>query len=250
MLTIQNTPNLAGISISGDYLDLDSLYMSLFTIVGKEGEYDIYKGARLRVLGIMYDIRHAFQGDREFDFVPNGMDAGRMKLIGMITPEKNLYYKTNVYYPEALFAVIALNDFILLYGKKRTKSASSSLLDKENLWDAHIASARLFQSLVIACLKESLTEPSFKRSMNLMHKDYTFTDRYTTQYLDMLNIRYLKMENREERAKNLSMIVKRIMEKGKEYREMELEVREMAIAHGCSAEDISLSWDYPEEIEW
>lgn len=71
MLTLHNIPNLAGIEISGDYLDLDTLYLALHTIVGDEGEYGDYEGARLRVLGVMYDIRHAFQGVREFEFVRN-----------------------------------------------------------------------------------------------------------------------------------------------------------------------------------
>jgi len=148
MLTLRNTPNLRGIEISGDYLDLDTLYMSLLTIVGDEGEYGNYEGARLRILGVQYDIRHAFQGDREFEFVRNGMDVDRMKLLEMITPEKNLYFKCQVYYPEALFVTLALNDFIRLYAKKQVKSAPFPLLDKKNLWDAHIATARLFQSLV------------------------------------------------------------------------------------------------------
>jgi hypothetical protein len=39
MLTLRNTPNLAGIEICGDYKDLDTLYMALLTIVGDEGEY-------------------------------------------------------------------------------------------------------------------------------------------------------------------------------------------------------------------
>ncbi|GMA64172.1 hypothetical protein NZD89_02315 [Alicyclobacillus fastidiosus] len=250
MLTITNTPNLTGLSISGDYIDLDTLYMALFMIVGDEGEYGDYEGARLRVLGVMYDIRHAFQGEREFEFVRNGMDEDRMKLLEMITPEKNLYYKCQVYYPEALFVTMAINDFIRLYAKKQAKSAPFPLVDKKNLWDAHIATARLFQSLIANCLKEIVTEASFKRIMNLLNKDYTWTDGYTTQYLDLLNIRYLNFEDKEERAKALSTIVKRMVEKGKEYQEIERDVREMAIANNCSTEDISLSWDYPEQIEW
>lgn len=250
MLTLQNTPNLTGIEISGDYLDLDALYMSLLIIIGDEGEYGNYEGARLRVLGIMHDIRHAFQGDREVEFVENGMDADRMRMMEMVTPEINVYYKCQVYYPEALFATMALNDFIRLYAKKQAKSAPYPLLDKKNQWDAHIANVRLFQSLVTDCVKEVVTEASFKRMVNLMHQDYTWTDGYATQYLDMLNIRYLNIEDREERGKVLSTMVKRMVEKGEEYQETERDVREMAIAHNCSMENISLSWDYPEEIEW
>jgi Domain of unknown function (DUF6904) len=251
MLTLKNTANLAGIELAGDYQDLDTLYMALLMIIGDEGDYGDYEGARLRTLGVMYDIRHAFQGDREFEFVDNGMDADSMKLRGMITPESNLYYKVNVYYPEALFVTMAINDFIRLYAKKQAKSATFPLVDKKNLWDAHIATARLFQSLVANCLTEAVTEASYKRILNLLHKDYTWTDGYTTQYLDMLNIRYLNIEGKEERAKALSTTVKRMVEKGKEYQEIEQGVRETAIANDCSTEDISLSnWHYPEDVEW
>jgi hypothetical protein len=250
MLTIRNTPNLAGIEISGDHQDLYSLYESLFAVVGNEEEYGNYEGARLRVLGVMYDIRHAFQGDREFEFVENGMDEDRMRLLGFITPKKNLYYKCQVYYLEALFVTIALNDFIKLYGEKQAKSSLFPLLDKKNLWDANIANARLFQSLVIACLNEAVTLATFRRITNLMYKAYTYTDGYTTQYLDMLNIRYLNIEDKEERAKALSVMVKRMVEKGTEYREVEKDVGAAAREHNCSTEDISLGWDYPEVIEW
>ena len=251
MLTIRNTANLAGIEISGDYQDLDTLYMALLFITGDESEYLNYEGARLRILGVMYDIRHAFQADREFEFIDNGMDAESMKLLGMITPDKNLYYKVNVYYLEALFVTMAINDFIRLYAKKQAKSSTYPLVDKKILWDSHIATARLFQSLVANCLKEAVTEASYKRILNLLHKDYTWTDGYTTQYLDMLNIRYLNIEEKEERAKSLSTLVKKMTEKGKEYQEIERGVRETAIANNCSTEDIRLSnWDYPEDIEW
>ncbi len=198
----------------------------------------------------MYDIRHAFQGDREFESVHNGMDSDRMKFLEMITPEKNLYYKCQVYYPEALFIAIALNDFIRLYARKQAKRSRFPLLDKQNLWDEHIATSRLFQSLIIHCLKEVVTEASFKRIMNLMHQDYSWANGYATQYLDMLNIRYLKIGDKDERAKALSTTVKRMVEKGKGYRRVEEEVSAMARKHNCPVEDIRFVEKYPEEIGW
>jgi hypothetical protein len=107
----------------------------------------------------------------------------------------------------------------------------------------------LFQSLVANCLQEAVTEASFKRMLNLLHKDYPWTDGYVTQYLDLLNIRYLEMRDKEQRAKALPRIVKRMVEQGKEYREIEEEVRAMAREHNCSVEDIALVEDYP-EVEW
>lgn len=119
------------------------------------------------------------------------MDEVRKKFLGMITQEKCLYYKANFYYPEILFVTLTINDFTYLCSRKKTKSSPFPLLDKRNLWDTHIAHARLFQSLVINCLKDAVTEASFKRMLNLMHKDFPWTDGYATQYLDLLNIRYL-----------------------------------------------------------
>lgn len=249
MLTLRNTPNEAGIEISGDFLDLDSLYMALHEVVGDEGEFHNYENARLRVLGVCYDLRHAIMGDREVEFVPNGMDPHRMKLMSIVTGEKNLYYKCHVYYPEALFVSIALNDFVRLYAKRRAKSAFSPLLDKKNIWDPSIAQVRLFQAAIMGCVAHTVTEASFSRMRNLMYKDYTWTEYYITQYLDMLNIRYLEMD-KEERTKALPTMVKRLCEQGTEYRDMEREIRELAREHRCPIEEISLIADYPEEVDW
>ncbi|MFX4301257.1 DUF6904 family protein [Alicyclobacillus tolerans] len=122
-------------------------------------------------------------------------------------------------------------------------------MDKRIQWDANVATARLFQSLVMGCVKEVVTETSFKRIINLMHKDYPWLDVYISQYLDLLNIRYLKIGDKDERAKALSTTFKRMVEQGKEYRQIEGKVRAMAREHNCSVEDISLVEDYPKKIE-
>jgi hypothetical protein len=74
MIYVTNTPNNAGVAIHGDYMDFKRLYNALHEIVGDEYQYPNYEGARLRVLGDCYDIRHAFMGDRELEFVDNGID--------------------------------------------------------------------------------------------------------------------------------------------------------------------------------
>ncbi len=249
MLTLQNTPNEAGIEISGDFLDLDTLYMALHTVVGDEGEFSQYESARLRVLSVCYDLRHAIMGDREVVFIENGMDEDKMKHLGIITQEKNLYYKCAVYFPEALFVTMALNDFIRLYAKKKVKSVPFPLQDKHNLWDPFIANVRLFQSEVVKCVKQTVTDASFRRMLNLLHHDYPWMNGYITQYLDMQNIRYLNM-NKEERRKALPSMVKRLVEQGTEYRQMERDIKDMANEHNCSIDDIRLNLEYPEEIEW
>lgn len=62
MLQIANTPNYAGIKVTGDFHDFDQLYEALHEIVGNEDENLAYYNARLRVLGLCYDLRHANMG--------------------------------------------------------------------------------------------------------------------------------------------------------------------------------------------
>lgn len=48
MLQITNTPNYAGVTVAGDYLNLDELYEVLHGIVGEEDELPQYESARIR----------------------------------------------------------------------------------------------------------------------------------------------------------------------------------------------------------
>ncbi len=60
----------------------------MHTIIGDEDEFADYAGSSLRVLAMCYNIRHALIGDREIEFVDNGIDADMMRYLSVITPEK------------------------------------------------------------------------------------------------------------------------------------------------------------------
>jgi hypothetical protein len=108
---------------------------------------------------------------------------------------------------------------------------------------------RIFQAALAECIKETVSVTSYRCMMNLMIKDYTWTDGYFTQYLDLLNLRFLEM-NREKRVKNLSVIAKRLVEQGKEYQEVKNEVFEAARENNCLVNDIRFKLDYPDYIDW
>jgi hypothetical protein len=91
MIYVKNTPQNAGVAIYGDFMDFERLYDSLHNVVGDEDEFISYETARMRVLGVCYDIRHALMGDREIEFVDNGMDEAKMRWLSAITPDKNVY---------------------------------------------------------------------------------------------------------------------------------------------------------------
>ena len=71
---------------------------------------------------------------------------------------------------------------------------------------------------------------------------------YATQYLDLMNLRFLQMD-RERRAQKISIVVNRLVEKDDEYCDYWHAVRRAAKAHGCSPEDLWIVLDYPEEID-
>lgn len=186
MIHAKNTPSNAGVAIYGDHMDFEEMYEALHTVVGDEGEFESYDAARIRVLGVCYGLRHALQGDRGIEFVDNGMDEDKMKRMSVITPDKNVYLKINVLWPEMLFITMALNDFIRLYARKKAKKSYGVLMDRLNIWDESIVHVRVFQSAIAKCIKETVSEASFSRMMNLMNKGYTWVDRYATQYLAFL----------------------------------------------------------------
>jgi len=121
MIFVKNTPNNTGVAVYGDYRDFSGLYEALHDIVGNEEEFSDHEMSRLRVLGVCYDLRHAMMGDREYEFVDNGMDDNTKRKLSVLTPDKNIYLKINVLWPELLFVMMALNDFILLYAKKKAR---------------------------------------------------------------------------------------------------------------------------------
>ncbi len=250
MLALRNTPNLAGITISGDYQDLNALYQALSEVVGDEAEFLPYDNARLRVLGVCYDIRHAFQGDRETELVETGMDRERMRWLGRILPENNLHYHVPVCYPEMLFVTMALDDFAQLYASRRVKSAPFPLLDNRMLWDPNLAQVRLLQSQVAARLKDAVSEASYKRILNLIHHDYPWTAGYMDQYLDLLNVRYLHLDGREARKKALLTTVKRMVEKGPEYQALAEDIRRYARENGVDVGDVRTVDRYPDTVDW
>jgi hypothetical protein len=249
MIFLRNTSNLTGVTVYGDNLDFDALYEALHEIVGDEGEWTSFEGPRYHVLGVCYDIRHAIMGNREIEFVENGLDRDRMRNLSTITSDKNVYLSFPILWPELLFVTMALNDFVGLYSKKQAKNSYNATQDYRNKWDPTIAQIRLFQAAIAKQIKEKVSESSFIRMMKIMNSDYTNFNSYATQYVDELNIAFINMD-KEKRLKNISVMAKRIAEQGREYQAVKQAVMDAARKYDCSITDIKSIVEYPEEIVW
>lgn len=243
MIRIQNTPNLTGVTTSGDFHDLEELYEALHTIVGEESEYTHYDAIRLGVLGVCYDIRHAMMGYRGAHHVPNGLDRDRMQILSVVGSEMNIYLSFETYWPEMIFVCYALNDFIHLHEKN----------SKTHSWDATIATVRKFQAAVATCLQETLTNNKFTQIKKFFTPRGSWDNDkykgYATQYLDMLNIKFIQMD-RPKREKNLSIFAKRLAEIDQQYLQEKKAIHAFAHEQGLHPDQIRYSKEYPDHFDW
>ncbi len=247
MLIIKNTKNSLGVSIAGDYNDFEQLYNALHSIVGEEGEDDCYEGSRLRVLGLCYDIRHAMQGDREYEIVENGLDEEIMKFRSMIMPKTNVYLKINSFWPEILYIQMILNDFVTLYIQERRASKQSTGF--KDIWDRDIVTVRDFQASVNECIKNTISKTKYNRIIyNMTNIHNTFMG-YATHYIDKLNLKFINMTP-QKRKNNISIMAKRLFEKGDEYKELEKDLIKASKKYNCSILRLRLDFDYPEDVTW
>ena len=131
MLRIETTKNLYGVNIIGDYEDLDKLYDSVsrymsfyYDNMKQFYSYDEYE----YMLSLNYDIRHAYQGDREYLIVENNAFALKNNLENLeyatgerdIELEKdyldhkegNLYFSVMILYPLIFHYLISFENIL------------------------------------------------------------------------------------------------------------------------------------------
>ncbi|MBT2582740.1 hypothetical protein [Planococcus sp. ISL-109] len=238
MLSMKTTPNHTGVKISGDYFDLDELNQAIYKVIGKEGEYQGYEGSRLRILGISYEIRHAAQGDRNVDFVFNGLHEHTKKQHGFIAPDKNIYFSAEVLWPELLYAAYALRDFIWLYQGKQGNL----------LADIHAPAIAKFQALVLDCLQGHVPKEEYEAILEAFLKAPTVNG-YATQYVDLLNLKYIDM-TRQQREKSLSAIAMKLAMQDPEYQAFRKQVIGAAAPGKQPIHEIGIQAEYPENVEW
>ena len=66
MIYVKATKHLTGVTIQGDLDDFNDLVSAIYRMTGTSEEVgDLYEGVKNRLLGLCYDIRHAYMGDRD-----------------------------------------------------------------------------------------------------------------------------------------------------------------------------------------
>ncbi len=239
MLAIQSTEQLTGVRVSADYWDLDELINAIYKVTGDENKYYDYQGPRLRILSVCYKLRHAMLGEHHLEFVSNGLNKNVLTQQELIFPNKNVYFATEILWPEIIFSAIALNDFIDLHQK----------LNNAAMWNNEIAIIRKFQAAIADCLEQEVNEEDYMVFLRMLHTKNPLTFRFATQYVDVLNLEYIQL-SKEERKAHLAAFAVRLLVEDPEYVALKAHLMEAAIATKQALHAIQIQLNYPEEILW
>ncbi|MBQ8138275.1 MAG: hypothetical protein IJ195_02330 [Lachnospiraceae bacterium] len=256
MLTAKPTEKLTGVTIEGSYDDLYELVESIYRMSGLEDDYaDLYWSVKNRLLGVCYDLRHAYMGDREI-IVSDNEEWETMKGIRNF-PKKQVRYAVNILFPEAVFVAISVQEMFVFsrryYGNHKTAHDggtkpytcrySEYLKDKANI--------EMLSGAILSALADVITEDELEMIMKPLDRGYSDCFmKYAVQYLDKCNIEYLKtpIEKRKDKLRN---ITKRLIKQPDAYRNMKRGLEYAALKYGCSIHELhDPDLEYPEEVEW
>ena len=261
MISAKPTEHLTGVLIEGEYEDFYEMVESIYRMTGLEEDYnDRYWSVKNRLLGICYDIRHAFQGDRNVKLVDNGVNDELMKWHSMVMPQQNLHYSVEVLFPEALFVAFSIPELYLpssvYYGQRARKLQKKEeqprqFVDRYADYIRDQAMLDMLSSVILSAFADVIGDEDFEKVLSQRGKSYGYEyEHYATQYVDKCNAEYLKTvpEKRKDKLRN---IAKRLLKKPDAYRNLLSDLENSARRHGCSIHELhDPDLEYPETIEW
>jgi hypothetical protein len=263
MLIVEMTPNLLGIKIAGDYDDLNELYDAIWALTIADSDFPEDKRLRgtadelamsTRLLSLCYDIRHAYQGDRNVELKDNGLNEWTAECLGIDTNLKSVVFSVEVLYPEAMYEALILN---YLMAKRTNHMLESNAVDMRDEWpgesllDEPMAIVRAYLAKLLAAVGKQATKGRFERIKKGM-KNYQYAAAMYEQWVDVINNDFAGMTKRR-RAEELSVVVRDITEcyKHDQYLDMKADIDRAAEKHGCHRSEIQIpglyEWD---DIEW
>ena len=251
MLTIKPTKKLMGVTIQGDYNDLQELQEAIYRMCGENDIDDPHYSIRNRLLGLCYDIRHAYQGDRDVELKDNAFTKELSEWHEIKADSKNVYYSVDVLFTEALFIAITVpslfEDGLAYYGSKRKLSGGRTGY-KYSYYKTDIAYLSLLCSKIWGALEEVLDTKDFEKLMKLYECSNETYENYAAQYVEKLS-RELDVTAVEKRKSKLNGIAKRLITKTNSYYAIEEFINDTAKECRCHPSALMLDIPYPETID-
>jgi hypothetical protein len=242
LLTIRLTAALAGIEVSGDLLDLQALHDALSALAGDEqtGDPD-YEMSTRHFLTICQELNEAWQGRRQVVFAANGVHPAMLQSLKILAPQRNVYFAIRIRMPDALFAVMALNDFLEIYGRS---------CDIPDL-DPRMQQVRTFQTQVTCAMQSALDPSAAGRLARLIYGRVPRYRAFCTQYLAALNQKYLS-QDKEKRRQQIVPLARRLDLLADDYQSLVAELSAAAADLRCPVADLEPVIEPPalEDEEW
>lgn len=242
MLKVELTENYAGVTIYGDYNDLDFLYDSIsYLIHGDPSSYGEYT-MQNHLYGFLYDVRHAYQGDREAILVDNYLQNYKRKWLEIRkkdVTEHNVYFCFNYLLPDIFLDMVLIKHFIRKVDKK-----------VNDVYNPYINMVNYFYSLVLHSLENILTEIKFNKIKKGLLESVVTDSIFIPQWFEIISIDYSKM-TKKQREKDFMHIMDAIYNYSdyEDYLKMKIDIEKLCKEKNCSLDDLHYE-DYPEEIEW
>ena len=242
MLKVELTKNYAGVTIYGDYNDLDFLYDSISYLIhgdpSSDGEYIMQN----HLYGFLYDVRHAYQGDREAILVDNYLQDYKRKWLEIRkkdATEHNVYFCFNYLLPDIFLDMVLIKHFIRKVDKK-----------VNDVYNPYINMVNYFYSLVLHSIENILTEIKFNKIKKGLLESVVTDSIFIPQWFEIISIDYSKM-TKKQREKEFMHIMDAIYNYGdyEDYLKMKIYMEKLCKEKNCSLDDLHYE-DYPEEIEW
>lgn len=233
MIVVRLTENYGGFQIEGNFDDLNQFYDDLGSIIGfEESLDDDIEIQRLLVLGLMYDIRHAYQGDRmvklnnEFMPMSNAEDW-----------RQNLTSGVRFAFNYLLLDFLA--DYIIVRSKLFPMKESAYGVSYEDLTSAHYRVVSVFAQAVEELVKvlTPIQGNKLKRFLDEASK-MRFTV-YHGLWLEINSMDYLKMTSKQ-RQQNIVRCVNAMCEPYRydDFCDMRNDVDAYAERNHCTLRDI------------
>ena len=205
MLKVKLTKNYAVVTISVDYNYLYHLYYSIYYLIHGEpisiGEYTMQN----HLYGFLYDVRHAYQGDREVELIDNNLDKYKREYFNLKENEvtdKNVCFSFNYLLPDLLLDMVLIKYFI------------NKVCKKENdIYNPHINMVNYFYSIVLYSLLEMLTKIKFKKVKKGLLESVVSDRIFFPQWFELITVDYAKM-TKEKRQKEFMHIADAIYDYG------------------------------------
>ncbi len=254
MVTMQLTPNYAGVRISGNRDDFEAIVDAIYDLTIDEGHSDYlkYHTVSIRTLGLCYDIRHAAMGHREVEMIDEDIVPFLYESEDEIVRYREARFSCHCLLPEMCFVIMALDCLMDYRGHSKAREKWNRDQDPRVIWDPTIALMRSFQSIFIACVEKELAPAAMTRFRNSLHRGTQYVADMHRQFLDLKNIEFIGYSP-EKRKRSISLTAKHLSEyfRNPEYRSLAAELELSAAEYGVHPSELtSRSLEYPEEHDW